>query len=95
MMKEMCFWVDQTCYHIKLSVSIVTYNLVIPTYPQLAAQNKEGILPVATLNVTQLTVTRQRYTFSEAEEYMDVYKGDDNFATFGAALLSGLDLQET
>ena len=26
---------------------------------------------------------------------MNVYKGDDNFATFGAALLSDLYLQET
>ena len=27
--------------------------------------------------------------------YIDVFKGDDNFATSGATLLSGLDLQET
>ena len=26
---------------------------------------------------------------------MDVYKGDDNFSTFGATLLSDLDIQET
>ena len=56
------------------------------------SQNKEGILPVATLNVTQLTVLRQRCTFSEAEVYIDVYKGDDNFVTSGATLLSDLDL---
>ena len=59
------------------------------------SQNKEGILPVATLNVTQLTVLRQRCTFSKAEVYIDVYKGDDNFLTSGATLLSDLDLQET
>ena len=41
------------------------------------AQNKQGILPVATLNMTQLTVLRQRCTFSEV--YIDVYKDDDNF----------------
>ena len=34
------------------------------------AQNKEGIQPVATLNVTQLTVLRQKCTFSEAEVYI-------------------------
>ena len=55
-------------------------------------QNKEGTLPEATLNVTQLTVLKQRCTFSTAEVFIDVYKGDDNF---GATLLSGLDLQET
>ena len=59
------------------------------------SQNKEGILPVATLNVTQLTVLRQRCTFSEADVYIDVYKGDDNFVTSGATLLSDLDPQET
>ena len=59
------------------------------------AQNKEGILPVATLNVTQLTVLRQRCTFSKAEVYIDVYNGDDNFATSGATSLADLDLQET
>ena len=32
---------------------------------------------------------------SEAEVYIDVYKGDDNFATSGATLLSDLDLQKT
>ena len=37
----------------------------------------------------------QRCTFSEAEVYIDVYKGDDNFVTSGATLLSDLDLQET
>ena len=55
-------------------------------------QNKGGTLPEATLNVTQLTVLKQRCTFSTAEVFIDVYKGDDNF---GATLLSGLDLQET
>ena len=45
--------------------------------------------------MTQLTVLRQRCAFSEAGEYIDVYKGDENFATSGATLLSGLDLQET
>ena len=35
------------------------------------SQNKEGILPVASdTNVTQLTVLRQRCTFSEAEAYL-------------------------
>ena len=58
-------------------------------------QDKEGTLPVATLNVTQLTVLRQRCTFSEAKVYTDVYEGDDNFATFGATLLSDLDLRRT
>ena len=61
----------------------------------LIAQNKEGILPVATLNMTQLTVLRQRCTFSKAEVYIGVYKGDENFVTSGATLLSDLDLQET
>ena len=56
---------------------------------------KEGIFPVATLNVTQLTVLRQRCTFSEAEVYINVYKGDDNFSTAGPTLLSDLDLQKT
>ena len=46
-------------------------------------------------NVTQLTVLRQRCTFSETEVYIDVYRGDDNFATSGAMLVSDLDLQET
>ena len=45
--------------------------------------------------MTQLTVLRQRCTFSEAEVYIDVYKGDENFVTSGATLLSDLDLQET
>ena len=27
--------------------------------------------------------------------YIDVYKGDDNFVTSGAMLMSDLDLQET
>ena len=45
--------------------------------------------------MTQLTVLRQRCTFSEAEVSIDVYKGDDNFATSGATLLSDLDLQKT
>ena len=45
--------------------------------------------------MTQLTVLRQRCTFSEAEVYIDVYKGDNNFVTSGATLLSDLDLQET
>ena len=31
---------------------------------------------------------------SEAEVYIDVYKGDENFVTSGATLLSELDLQE-
>ena len=56
------------------------------------SQTKEGILPVATLNVTHLTVWRQRCTFSEA--YIAVYKGDDNFVTSGATLLPDLDLQK-
>ena len=60
-----------------------------------SAQNKEDILPVATLKVTQLTVLSQRCTFSEAEVYIDVYKDDDNFVTSGATLLPDLDLQET
>ena len=42
-----------------------------------------------------MTVLRQRCTFSEAEVYIDVYKGDGNFATSGAMLLSDLDLEET
>ena len=45
--------------------------------------------------MTQLTVLRQRCTFSEAEMYIDVYKGDDNFVTSVATLLSDLNLQET
>ena len=45
--------------------------------------------------MTQLTVLRQRCTFSKAEVYIDVYKGDDNFVTSGATLLSDLELQET
>ena len=45
--------------------------------------------------MTQLTVLRQRCTFSEAEVYIDVYKGDDKFVTSDAMLLSDLDLQET
>ena len=45
--------------------------------------------------MTQLTVLRQRCTFSVTEVYIDVSKGDDNFATSGATLLSDLDLQET
>ena len=61
----------------------------------LIAQNIEGILPVATLNVTQLAVLRQRCTFSKAEVCIGVYKGDENFVTSGATLLSDLDLQET
>ena len=32
---------------------------------------------------------------SEAEVYIDVYKGDENFVTSGATLMSDLDLQET
>ena len=48
-----------------------------------------------TLNVTQLTVLRQRGTFSEADVYIDVYKSDDKFVTSGATLLSDLNLQET
>ena len=58
-------------------------------------QDKEGILPVATLNVTQLMVLRQRCTFSKAEVFINVYKEDDNFGTSGATLRSDLDLQET
>ena len=61
-------------------------------YYSIVTQNKEGILPVATLNVTQLTVLRHRFTFLEAEVYN---KGDNNFVTSGATLLSNLDLQET
>ena len=45
--------------------------------------------------MTQLTVLRKRCTFSEGEVYINVYKGDDNFVTSGATLLSDLDLQET
>ena len=45
--------------------------------------------------MTQLTVLRQRCTFSETEVYIDVYKGDDNFDTSSTTLLSDLDLQET
>ena len=32
---------------------------------------------------------------SEADVYVDVYKGDDSYVTSGAKLLSDLDLQET
>ena len=46
-------------------------------------------------NVTQLTVLRQKCTFSEAEVYIDVYSVDENFVTSGATLLADLDLQET
>ena len=45
--------------------------------------------------MTQIMVLRQRCTFSEAEVYIDVYKGDDKFVTSDATLLSDLDLQET
>ena len=31
----------------------------------------------------------------KGEVYIDVYKGDDNFATSGATSLADLDLQET
>ena len=61
----------------------------------LKPQNKEGILQVTTLNVTQLMVLRQRCTFSEAEVYIDAYKGYENFVTSGATVMSDLDLQET
>ena len=35
------------------------------------------------------------HIFRDRGVYIDVYKGDDNFATSGAMLLSGLDLQKT
>ena len=59
----------------------------------LKPQNKEGILQVTTLNVTQLTVLR--CTFSEAEVYNVAYKGYENFVTSGATVMSDLDLQAT
>ena len=45
--------------------------------------------------MTQLTVLRQRCTFSETEVYIDVYKGSDNFVTSDATLLFDLALQKT
>ena len=45
--------------------------------------------------MTQLTVLKQRCTFSKTEVYTDVYKVDDNFVTSGATLRSDLDRQET
>ena len=68
-----------------VDVDVAVVVLLIP-------QNKEGILAVATLNVTQLTVLRHRFTFLEAEVYN---KSDNNCVTSVAMLLSDLDLQET
>ena len=45
--------------------------------------------------MTRSRILRQKCTFSDAEVYIDVYEGDDNFVTSGATLLSDLKLQET
>ena len=53
--------------------------------------------------MTQLTVLRQRCTFSDAEVYIfrgrgvfiDVYKGDYKIATFGVTSLADIDLRRT
>ena len=53
--------------------------------------------------MTQLTVLRQRCTFSEAEVYIfrgrgvfiDVYKADEKIATSGATSLADIDLWRT
>ena len=47
--------------------------------------------------MTQLTVLRQRCTFSEAEVYLfiDVYIADDKIATSGATSLADIDLRRT
>ena len=74
------------------------------------AQNKEGILPVATLMWPNwqfwgrgVHFQRQRCTFSEAEVYrfrgrgvlINVYKADDKIVTSGATSLAGIDLRKT
>ena len=61
-------------------------------------QNKEGILPVATLtNVIQLTVLRQRevYIFKGGGVFIYVYKADDQISTSGATSPADLDLRRT
>ena len=50
------------------------------------SQDKEGILPVATLTECDMIEG------SEAEVYIDVYKGDDNFVTSGATRSSARNI---
>ena len=52
------------------------------------SQNKEGILPVATL-------MWPNWRFWGRGVFFDVYEADENFGTSGAKMPPDLDLQET
>ena len=64
---------------------------------KILSQDKEGILPVATLMWPNWRFwLRQRCAFSKAVSvFIDVYKADDKIATSGATSLAGLDLKRT
>ena len=59
---------------------------------RLIPQNKEGILPVATLTILSKAVV---YIFKDRGVFIDVYKADDEIATSGAKLLADINLRRT
>ena len=81
-MGERWLKLKKTMSNVELKLLASKAAIKLPTnksdngYYSIVTQNKEGILPVATLNVTQLTVLRHRFTFLEAEVYN---KSDNNF----------------